>query len=60
MTPWPARHRLYGGRNTHASRPVAGMPYGMTACHKPIAGNDEPKDDTAPVTCGACIREMNR
>ena len=57
---WPNRHRLYGGRNTHATRPAPGMPYGFTACHKPIVGNDVPQDDDAPITCRACIREMNR
>lgn len=57
---YPHRHRLYGGRNTHATRTAPGMPYGIAACHKPITGNDWPQDDNTPITCSACIREMNR
>lgn len=57
---WPARHRLYGGRNTHARRLASGMPYGVTACYKPIVGNDEPQPENTPVTCRACLREINR
>lgn len=57
---WPHRHRLHGGRNTHATRPTAGMPDGITACGYPIGDADHPQDDTAPVTCRACTREINR
>lgn len=61
---WPNRHRLYGGRNTHASRPTPGTTYGitrgMTACGYPVSGNDHPEPDGTPVTCRNCIRGMNR
>lgn len=60
MIRYPSRHRLYGGRNTHATRTAPGMPYGVTACNKPIAGNDEPQADNTIVNCRACIRQMNR
>lgn len=60
MARYPNRHLLYGGRNTHATVPAPGFPYGVTACGKPITEHDEPQDDNAVINCRACIREMNR
>jgi hypothetical protein len=51
---WPHRLRLYGGRNTHAARPVNGAPDNLvTACGYLAGPKDERKADDAPITCCA-------
>lgn len=60
---YPKRIRLHGGRNTHGAHTTRYDPSGthlMTACGYSTWPRDELKPDTAPVTCRACIREMNR
>lgn len=60
---WPHRLRLYGGRNTHATRAVpggGGTTRLLTACGYTNGPRDERKPDDAPVTCRNCAREMNR
>lgn len=57
---WTDRYRLHGGRNTHASRPTSGIPDGITACGYPIGDADHPQPENTPVTCRACLREINR
>lgn len=57
---WPNRVRISGGRATHSACPAPGLPDGVTACGYTVGPDDHPLDDTATVTCNACIREMNR
>lgn len=57
---WPHRIRVYGGRATHAAGMAAGFADPVTACGRTTGNGDEHQDENTPVTCQACIREMNR
>lgn len=61
MTAYPRRLRLYGGRNTHAARPVNGGPDLVTACDYLESGPRKNRlPDDAPVTCRTCSRTIAR
>lgn len=60
MTAWTDRVRLHGGRNTHASRPTAGMPDGITACGYPAGPGDHRQPENTPVTCRRCLKETGQ
>jgi hypothetical protein len=61
MTEYPHRVRLHGGRNAHAARDL-NTGDRATACDYflPDEAANHPLPADSPITCGACIRQINR